>query len=310
MHHRRNPSSAGGVAQHTQMYASPQQPAQAPHPRAQLPEPESLIEETFRQARFLGSDFTDTLRFCGAASYATTTQTVRVQPCQHRNAAGQARHAPRRRVRSRRAQRRRTLGRQRRCASQRSVKPPCAEQPAGPARPCPDRPRQRARPRAPLTLVVEQPPDPGEEDPHPRPAPAAAGSSAPAARGCPWPRPPQGPARRPACGRGPPRRACSRCALRAERPPRADIAAARAPPLRSSRRAFPQAAGRHRSAPQRAALLAATVGHAEAVSPCRRREATPLGGRWKTTPLARPARGCSSVPPRPSQCSSALLSAS
>lgn len=119
------------------MYASPQQPAQAPHPRAQLPEPESLIEETFRQARFLGSDFTDTLRFCGAASYATTTQTVRVQPCQHRNAAGQARHAPRRRVRSRRAQRRRTLGRQRRCASQRSVKPPCAEQPAGPARPCP-----------------------------------------------------------------------------------------------------------------------------------------------------------------------------
>lgn len=180
----------------------------------------------------------------------------------------------------------------------------------GPARPCPDRPRQRARPRAPLTLVVEQPPDPGEEDPHPRPAPAAAGSSAPAARGCPWPRPPQGPARRPACGRGPPRRACSRCALRAERPPRADIAAARAPPLRSSRRAFPQAAGRHRSAPQRAALLAATVGHAEAVSPCRRREATPLGGRWKTTPLARPARGCSSVPPRPSQCSSALLSAS
>lgn len=160
------------------MYASPQQPAQAPHPRAQLPEPESLIEETFRQARFLGSDFTDTLRFCGAASYATTTQTVRVQPCQHRNAAGQARHAPRRRVRSRRAQRRRTLGRQRRCASQRSVKPPCAEQPAGPARPCPDRPRQRARPRAPLTLVVEQPPDPGEEDPHPRPAPAAAGPPA------------------------------------------------------------------------------------------------------------------------------------
>lgn len=245
------------------MYASPQQPAQAPHPRAQLPEPGSLIEETFRQARFLGSDFTDTLRFCGAASYATTTQTVRVQPCQHRNAAGQARHAPRRRVRSRRAQRRRTLGRQRRCASQRSVKPPCAEQPAGPARPGPDRPRQRARPRAPLTLVVEQPPDPGEEDPHPRPAPAAAGSSAPAARGCPWPRPPQGPARRPACGRGPPRRACSRCALRAERPPRADIAAARAPPLRSSRRAFPQAAGR-RPAPLRTTTRRAPRGHRRA----------------------------------------------
>lgn len=140
------------------------------------------------------------------------------------------------------------------------------------ARPRPDRPRRRARLRSPLTLVVEQPPDPGEEDPHPRPAPAGAGSSAPAATGCPRPRPPQGPARLPACGRSPPRRACSRCALRAERLPRADIAAARAAPPRSSRRsaASPQAAGRHRSAPLHTALLTATVGHAEAGRTCGR----------------------------------------